>query len=123
MRLYILTLFFSLTFNNLCFAQPVSQIERSQEILEQEKILREKIEQEEKVFIKKIIVKGTTQVSEEQIKEIILPYQKKWLTKNDIQCLIDSFKECYQKQVQEIPAISYKIEGRKLIIEVTQEKR
>ena len=103
-----------------CFAQAptASQIERTQKDLEKEKALRETIEKGQKVFIKKIIVKGATLLSEEQIKETILPFQKHWLTKEDIQRLIDSLKQLYQQQTQQVPTVSYEIKSRNLVINI-----
>ena len=106
------------------FAQTsASQIERTQEDLEKDRMLRENIEKGQKVFIKEIIVKGITLLTEEQIKEIILPFQKHWLSKDDIQRIIDSLQQSYQQKSQAIPIISYQVKGRKLIIDVEEGKR
>lgn len=61
---------------NLCFAQTsASQIEKTHQDLEMEKTLRTEVEKGEKVYIKKVTVKGATLITEEQIKEIILPFK------------------------------------------------
>jgi len=73
-------------------------IERSQEILQEDKDLRQRIEREEKVFIKKVIIKGALKLSREEIRDIILPFENQWLTKKDIQRIIDSLKSAYQKK-------------------------
>ncbi len=106
------------------FAQTsASQIEKAQQDLEMEKALRTEVEKGQKVLINKIIVKGVTQLTEERIKEIILPFQKHWLTKDDIQRIIDSLQQSYQQKSQTIPTISYQVKGRKLIIDVQEKKR
>lgn len=52
-------LFLIRCFYNLGFTEvPAGQVLRSQEILEKEKALRNKLDEEEKIFIKKIEVKG-----------------------------------------------------------------
>jgi hemolysin activation/secretion protein len=107
------------------FAESVSpsQIQREQEILEKEKALREKIEKkEEKIFIKKILIKGIRLLTEDQIKEIILPFQEKWLTKKDIQQLIDLIIQAYhQKGYNESDLkISYEIKKKCLKIQVEE---
>lgn len=79
-------------------AQSASTIERSQEILQEDKVLRQKIEQEEKFFVKKIICKGCLRLSEEEIKEIIATSQAQWMTKENIQQIIDSLKSAYEKK-------------------------
>lgn len=126
-RITVIILFlFCLIGNNpiICFAQAptASQIERSQENLEKERALRETIERGEKVFVKKIIVKGITLLTGEQIKEIIMPFQKHWLTKDDIQRLLDLLRQAYQQKSQQIPTISYQVKERKLIISVEEKK-
>lgn len=118
----ILTLFFSLSFNNLCFAQSVSQIEKSQQDLEKERALRAKIEQEEKVFVKKIIIEGATLISAERIKEIILPFQKRWLSKEEILQILHSLTAAYkEKGYSDQPAkISYQIKKASLKIKIEE---
>ena len=75
-----------------------AKIERSQEILQEDKALRQKIEQQEKFFVKTIIVKGALRLSEEEIKGIIATSQAQWMTKEDIQQIIDSLKSAYEKK-------------------------
>lgn len=124
MKEALISLFLILGFFYLSIAQtpPTGQIERSQEILQKEGIFKDKIEKQEKIYIKRIIVKGATLLDQEQIREIILPFQRHWLTKDDIRHLVDSLKQSYQQQSREVPVISYVVEGGKLIIEVKQEK-
>lgn len=97
-----------------------SQIERTQEILEKGEALMNKIEKKEKKFIKKIIVQGVLSFSQDQIKEIILPFQKKWLTEVDIQQILDSFKELYKRQGKPLARISYQIKGNQLFIKAEE---
>ena len=106
------------------FAQghSASRIERSQEILEKEEALREKIEKEEKVYIKKIILKGITSLSKEQREKIISPFQARWLTKKDIQQILELLKEAYHQQgYPGLPAsISYQIKRNNLLIKAEE---
>ena len=76
------------------FSAPISasSIERSQEILQDDKVLRQRIEQEKKFFIKEIIVKGDLSLSEGETKDIIAPFKGQWITKEDILGIIDSLK-------------------------------
>ncbi len=96
----LLIFFICLPFKAICFAEPPSagQIERAQEILQKEDILRNKLEKEEKIYIKKIIVKGVTLLDEDKIKEIILPFQKHWLNKTDIQQILDIIGQAYKQK-------------------------
>ena len=120
----ITILFFCLSLTNNCFAQdiPVSQIERTQEILEKEEALREKLNKQDKMFIKKIVVEDALLLGEEQVEEIILPFQKRWLTKDDINQIIDSLKQLYIRQTKQTPEITYQIKGRNLEIYVKEVK-
>lgn len=117
----IFILFFGISFLNFCFAQTptASSIEKSQEILEKEKALRARIEKEEKVFIKKIIVSGVTLVNKEEIKEAILPHENHWLTKKEILAILDSISAVYKKNGYEV-RISYVIIKKSLKIKVEE---
>lgn len=98
------------------FAQPpVGEIQRAEEILEKEKILREKLEKKEKIFIKKIIIEGASLISEEKLEEIILPFPRKWLSKEDIQQILEQILQAYKQKDKE-PEISYQIRKRQLKI-------
>jgi hemolysin activation/secretion protein len=79
-------------------AESASTIQRSQEMLKDDKALRQKIEQEEKFFVKAIVLKGALKLSEEEIKDITVPFQGQWLTKKEIQQIIDSLKSAYEKK-------------------------
>lgn len=108
------------------FAQtaPTAAIERSQEILEQDKALREQIEKGQKTFITKIIVQGVTLLAEDQIREIITPLQDHWLTRGEIQAALDSLKDTYARNGYPGPAeVSYQVKGGSLTIKVQETKR
>ncbi|MCM8765824.1 MAG: hypothetical protein NC920_03155 [Candidatus Omnitrophica bacterium] len=96
-------------------AQTTGEIQRSEELLEKEKTLRGKLERKERVFIKKIVVEGTEAFSEEEIKEIVSPFEKKWLDKEEIEGILDLFKEAYKKKNLS-PQFSYQIKKHQLKI-------
>lgn len=124
MGLTLILFFLFLSFETPCFAeQPsASQIERTQEIIQEEKILRDKLKTGEKVFIKKIIVKGVTLLDEDEIKKIILPFQKHWLSKADIQQILDAIGEAYKEKgyVWQLLKTSFEIKGSYLEINVEE---
>jgi len=124
MGLTLILFFLFLSFGILCFAeQPsASQIERTQEIIQKEEILRDKLKIGEKVFIKKIIVKGVTLLNEDEIKKIILPFQKHWLSKADIQQILDAIGEAYKEKgyVWQFLKTSFDIKGSCLEINVEE---
>lgn len=103
-------------------APSLSQIERSQEILDKEKILREKFEKGEKVFIKKIIVQGVTLLTGDEIKETILRFEKRWLTEEDIQQILGLIQQAYGQKgyKNQLTKISYQIKKKCLIIRVEE---
>ncbi|MBI5145194.1 MAG: hypothetical protein HZA27_03300 [Candidatus Omnitrophica bacterium] len=128
-KLTIFVLFFVLSFFNLSFAQTqtLGQIERSQEILEKERVLRERLERGEKVFIKKITFSGATLISEDKIKEILLPFKNRWLTQAEIQAILDLIATRYKEEgyAERIASISYQINKNrlKIIIEEKEEEK
>ena len=124
MGLALIFFFLLLPFEAVCFAEPpsASQIGRGQEILQKEEILRNKLEKEEKVFIKKIIVTGITLLDEDKIKEAISPFQAHWLTNKDIQQILELLKEAYRQQGYPglHASISYQIKRKNLLIKVEE---
>ena len=79
-------------------AQSASTIERSQELIQEDKALRQEIGREQKLFVKAIILKGALKLPQEETKGIIAPFQGQWLTKKNIQQIIDSLKAVYAKK-------------------------
>lgn len=123
----ILFYIFILRFFNFSFAAAVSpeQVQRSQEILDHDKILREKIDQGIKIFVEKILIIGADDLSKQQTDALILLYQKHWLNQNDVQDLLDAVRQLYVSNGHENNSfqINYSIKGSTLeiIIEKTQE--
>ena len=97
-------------------------MQRAQEILEEEEALRNKLQQQEKFFIKNVIVEGATLLSEDEIKAAVLPFQKHWLTKDQIKQILTLIIQAYtQKGYPQGPAkISYQIQGKELKIKVKE---
>jgi hemolysin activation/secretion protein len=100
----------------------ISEVEKTQEVLEKEEILRERLQEERKLFINKIVVEGISLLSSERIKEIILPFQKHWLSKKEIQQIVDLIIQAYRQEgYRELPArVSYSIEKKCLNIHVEE---
>lgn len=96
----ILVLFLFVPLLTRCFAASTTAgtIERSRELLEQDKRLRQTIEQEGKFFVETIIVKGASKLSEQEIKETIAPFQQQWMAKEAFQQLIDALKSAYRQK-------------------------
>ena len=76
------------------FAEPptIGSIDRSQEMIRDDEALRRKVEQGEKFFVKKVILKGNLKLSPQEAEDLKAPFQNRWLTKEDILGLIDSLK-------------------------------
>lgn len=100
----------------------MGEIQKTQQDLEMEKALRTEVEKGKKVLIKKITVKGATLITEDQIKEITLPFKNHWLTEADINLILDSITSAYkQKGYQNQPAkISFQIKKGYLEINVEE---
>jgi len=121
----ICSLFSGGSLETICFAQETSasQIERAQETLEKEKVLRERIEKGEKIFVRKIVITGVTLINEDQIKEITLPFKNHWIFKDEIRLILDSIVAVYQRNGYngKIADISYQIRKNRIIeIEVEE---
>lgn len=122
----ILFLVFLTGISAVSFAQvqtPLSQIERSQELIDKEEALRKRIYAPEKIYIEEISVEGAGLLSQKEIKDLVLPYEKKWLTKDDISQIINELNELYRNKglTGQLSDISYQIKDKRLIIEVKEQ--
>jgi len=119
-KIWIFVLIASLTVltSNLIFAQTVGELEKLEREIEKEKLLRERIEKEEKepwiedkrvseeaplegvetVFIKEIKITGTTLLSQKEIQDIILPFENKELTFKEMQKVADLITDAYRQK-------------------------
>ncbi|MCX5693220.1 MAG: nicotinate-nucleotide adenylyltransferase [Candidatus Omnitrophica bacterium] len=119
-------LLFILLGNGLIYAgqdnSPAGTIIKSQEMIEREKTLREKLDKNEKMHLKKAIVTGVTLIDKEKIKEIIDPFKNHWISKNDIQLILDSITAAYKEKgyADKLGRISYKIRKTTLNIIITE---
>ena len=105
------------------FAQTsVSQMQRAQDMLEKERTLSQKLEEPQKIYIKKIIVEGALLLSADEVKRIVSAFEKHWLTKLDIERILEALKQAYKDKgyIGEPLKISYQIKQRSLIIRVEE---
>lgn len=93
----------------------VSTITRSQEMIEKESALRENINKNDKIYLKKVVIKGAASIDKEKIKEMLRPFKNYWISKDDIQSIIDSISAIYQEK-----EISYKINKNTLNVSVKE---
>ena len=77
----------------LALNAPTASIERSQELIEKDRQLRNEIQMNNKVFIKKIIVQGNILPKKEIIDEINDSFKNHWLSKEDMDNLIDLIRQ------------------------------
>ena len=102
-----------------------SQIQRSQEFLEKEEALQEKLR--EKVFIQKIEVEGATLIPAGRIKDTVAPFQNKWLGKKDIGQIAELIRQLYYIYIEEGKSelaleVSHEVEGSILKIRIKELK-
>jgi hemolysin activation/secretion protein len=117
-------LIFIFFFSSFCFAQPqTATIQRNQELLQQEKLLRERIQKPKKVYIKEIIIEGISSINLKEIEESVLPFKKRWLSEEEINQIITSIKEIYFQKGFLKPTINYIIQKKYLIIKVIENKK
>jgi len=103
-------------------APTIGTIDRSQEMIREDEALRQRIE-EEKYFIKTILLKGGLKLPSAEAEELTAPFRGQWLTKEDILQLIDSVKSVFVKKG--IPAgsidISYELKDKVLEITIDEQ--
>lgn len=121
---FIIALFFNLEFFSFAQSQsPSSEIIKTEEEIQKEKFLRKKLQAQEKFYIKKIIFEGINLIELESLEEIKSSFENRWLTKDDIDKILDILKEIYLKKNFNFPLeIEYKIKKRNLIIIVKENK-
>jgi len=105
------------------FAQTsVSQMQRAQDMLEKERALSQKLEEPQKIYIKKIMVEGALLLSADEVKRIVSAFEKRWLTKLDIERILEALKQSYKDKgyTGEPLKISYQIKQKSLIIRVEE---
>jgi hemolysin activation/secretion protein len=122
------TVLFSLCLVVVSSAQtsPAGQIQRSQEFLEKEEALQEKLR--EKVFIREIQVEGATLIPAGRIKDVVAPFQNRWLRKKDIGQIEELIRQLYYIYIEEgrselALSIPHKVEGDVLKIRIEELKK
>lgn len=117
----IFSLMVVILFFNFVYAQPLPQILKTEEEIEKEKTLRRRLEEPEKFYIKKIIFEGADSLTLKDLEQIKSFFEKRWLTKEDIDKIIANLKEIYLAKNLALPSqIQYKIKKRQLIISIKE---
>jgi len=120
-----LAAFLFLMFNSAAYPsqnESASTIARSQEMIEKEESLRGNINKNEKMYLKKIVIEGATLIDKEKIKETLQPFKTRWISKDDIQLIIDAISAIYQEKgyAEKIEGITYKVNKNTLNISVKE---
>ena len=118
----ILILIFSYPAVSCAEIPSASQLERARESLEKERITQEILEQAGKIYIQRIIVEGVTLLGDQEVRQIASSYEEEWLDREDIQQILDTFKQAYAEKGYEI-SVSYKIKKETLEISIAQVKK
>jgi len=129
-RLYtvLISFLFLLLSANLAYSSQdtsISTITKSQDMIQKEEALREKLDKNEKVYLKKAVVTGVTLIDKEKIKEIVEPFKNHWISKNDIQIILDSITAAYKEKgyADKLGSISYKIRRNNLNIIIMEKSQ
>lgn len=121
---FISLFIFNLMPNHTCLAQNASseQIQQAQETALKEKQLQTKKDDSIKIFVKKIVIKGATCLTQKDIYSVIKLFQNKWLKKDDINQIADLISSLYmQKGFLDKPAdISFKFVNFVLEVEIKE---
>jgi outer membrane protein assembly factor BamA len=98
---------------------PAERLERNQELLDQDKLLMEKLNTEERVFVKSIVFKGDNSVPSGVLFGLFTPYEGHWLTDKEMRQIIRLITEEYRKAGKTVDSDSFvfRVEGG--ILEIT----
>ncbi|MFC1804284.1 POTRA domain-containing protein [Candidatus Omnitrophota bacterium] len=124
MKRYVLGLMFLCAGFSVCFAQVTAgSIQRSEELIEKEKELRQKVEVPSKVFPIKFMVEGASLLTAEEIMEIASAYRNRWLGEKEVNELFDLIRKAYEEkgfsgQPQEI---SYRMRSKYFMVLIVEE--
>ena len=119
----ILVLFLTLgSFSSAKAQTSASQLQRAQDLLEEEKAIRLKIEEPQKKYIKSIKVEGATLLNQDTIRELTAPFLKHWLAQEDINIILNTIKQAYKDEgYPNHPAeIRYQLKGKVLWIKIKE---
>ena len=99
-----------------------SQLQRAQDLLEEEKAIRLKIEEPQKKYIKSIKVEGATLLNQDKIQELTAPFFRHWLTQEDINIILNSIKQAYKQEgyPNQPIEIRYELKGKVLWIKIKE---
>jgi len=115
--IFILVAFFIF---KTCLAQDITpaQIERSQEIIQKEQALRQKIQEPQKVFVKEIILPQGCLIPAKEIEQITANFIGYWHSQKEIQELLDILSQAYQRaySLSKAPQTTYILDKGKLRI-------
>ena len=103
---------------NPCFAQDITpvRIERSQEILQKEEGLRQRIQEPQKVFVKEIILPQGCRIPAEEIEQMSVNFSGYLHSLKEIQELLNILSQAYQKaySLSKLPQTTYILDQGKL---------
>jgi hypothetical protein len=95
-KLFLLCLILFSSAAPLIAAPSAGEILRSEELMEEDRYLREEIESKKTVFIDTIIVEGMDFLPAERIAGIIAPFEHRRLTREDIQQIRELLMQAYR---------------------------
>ena len=105
------------------FAQTsASEVQGTEQALEKELDLRQRLEAPQKFYVKEITLEGVSLLTKEDITQITSPLEKHWLTIEDIRRLIESIKQAYIHKTHPLQPeqLSYELEAEVLTIRVNE---
>ncbi len=79
-------------------APTVGEVQRSVELLDENQAYLKKFEQSSRVYIEVIAVRSNVPTDAKKVRELVMPYEKSWLTKKDLAQLAEDIRKFYSKQ-------------------------
>ena len=99
MRKYFYSVIFCFaSFATVIAAPTAGELQRSEELLNENQAFINKFEQSSRVYIETIAVRSNIHLDPKKARELVKPYERSWLTKKELAELIEDIRRFYLKQ-------------------------
>jgi len=119
----ILIVFLTLgSFSSAKAQTSASQLQRAQDLSEEERAIRIKIAEPQKKYIKSIKVEGATLLDQDKIQKLTAPFLRHWLTQEDINIILNTIKQAYKQEgyPNQPTELHYQLKGKVLWIKIKE---
>jgi hemolysin activation/secretion protein len=96
---------------------PTSRIQRSEQLIRQERALRKDLDDTGKVYVNKVVIQGP-ELAGQELQELAAPFKNSWLSPQDIATLKGAIRDTYIKNGYEEAKLSITHEVSKSILNI-----